>query len=554
MREDDVALATDTPDSRRRRERASSPRSGDRRARAARLVAASGALVATSVLLIAATAVRAQSPSFRFVPSGAERGIEPYFMASGMCAGFAAADYDDDGDVDLFVPNAQGHPDQLYRNAGDGTFQEIALESGLGSTDAHRGALWFDANGDRRLDLLVVGGDCEVPCDREMLTFYLQRGDGAFEDRTEAAGFANVVEVFDGQHAGGIAAGDLDGDHDLDVLVSFWQGEPYLFMNDGDGTFTERAEEAGLAGNRPHWQPVMIDVDADGWLDIFQAVDFDANILWRNLGDGTFVDIAAEAGVDNAMNDRGVAPGDFDGDGDLDFYVTNMELDGKHNVLLRNDSTGDALQFTEVARSARVHRGGCGWGCTFLDADNDGDLDLAATNGAAGGPHAADPSRFWNNPGGAEPVFDDVSIDVGFDDTDWAGGLVAFDADRDGDLDLAQACAAGGPLRLLDNRASPFTGRGHWIVVRPRSVGPNHRAIGAEVRVTGGGVTRRRWITAGTSMLSQEPAEAFFGLGRAASVDEITVVWPDGAVTVLHDQPADRVVTVVDRRRALGAR
>jgi len=117
-----------------------------------------------------------------------------------------------------------------------------------------------------------------------------------------------------------------------------------------------------------------------------------------------------------------------------------------------------------------------------------------------------------------------------------------------------QACAGGGPLRLLDNRTMPWDSRGHWLCVRPRAIGPNPRAIGAIVRVRAGGVTQERRITAGTSMLGQEPAEAFFGLGVADRVEEIRITWPDGAETVVYDRPANRIVDVVDRRGALDGR
>ena len=145
--------------------------------------------------------------------------------------------------------------------------------------------------------------------------------------------------------------------------------------------------------------------------------------------------------------------------------------------------------------------------------------------------------------------FADVSTDIGFDDTDWGSCLIAFDADRDGDLDLAQACANGGDLRLLDNRTSPFTRAANWVTVRPRMMRhPNYRAIGAVVRVTTGGVTQSRVLTAGVSFLGQEPAEAHFGLGSATTIDRIDVEWPDGATTTtLVDVDVNEVVDVFYR-------
>jgi len=296
-----------------------------------------------------------------------------------------------------------------------------------------------------------------------------------------------------------------------------------------------------------HWQSLIHDFDDDGDQDLFWAIDFTHNRLWINQGRAVLVDRAPQAGLDLAWNDMGAALGDIDNYGDMDIAVTEIEDDNldRHGVLFRNDSTEGTLAFTEIGQEAGVANIGWGWGVTFADFDLDGRLDLAVTNGMVNSPpYDKDQSRlFWNRGPGAQPMFQNVSDAVGFNDTFIASGLVAFDMDRDGDLDLVQATRTGG-LRLLENRRFSQSATRHWITIQPRMDAPNHLAIGAVVSVSAGGITQTRVVTAGTSILSQEPAEAHFGLGRFGTVDEIRVRWPDGTESVYKGVAGDRVVEV----------
>jgi hypothetical protein len=478
-------------------------------------------------------------------------------MATGPRAGVAAEDYDGDGFVDLFVPTGEGFPDQLYHNLGDGTFEDIATEVGLASTTKHRTALWFDADGDEDLDL-VIASDCRdlrpvdngAPCAVfENLWLYEQGADGIFRDVTTDAGLDVAWGGWPNQHRAGMAAGDIDGDGDLDLVVPGWQMRPFLFRNDGGGHFTDITEAAGISLEPLFYQrAVLHDFDRDGLLDLYFTIDiYTPNALYHNRGDGTFVDIAPAAGVDDASTDMGLTLGDFDNDGDFDFYVTAITQDVYANKLYENESDGGTLRYSDVAPALGVAAAGWGWGATFFDADDDGWLDLAVTNGSAQGSRFAhDISRFWLNPGPGGGSFLDATFPAGFNDTDVASGLLASDFDRDGDLDLVQAVNGGGPLRLLRNDRKGDAAKNHYLCVRPRQPGtPNAWAIGATVVASAGDLHMMRAITAGISTDSQEPAEAFFGLGSATRVDTVTVTWPSGGVTTLPDVTADQVLNVM---------
>jgi len=491
---------------------------------------------------------RAQHSGVLFVDVSPARGLGGFINESGQGTGLAAADFDNDGDVDVYVPQAGGRADQLYVNTGEGYFTEEAVSRGLGRTAQSRVALWFDYDNDGDLDLLVANDD-----ETETSSFYLYRQEDPFHftDVTAAAGLVKApVAITNPLWWGGLCAGDINNDGFLDFYSAQWGGLSHLFLNNTDGTFSDISLSSGVTyvGDESfRHQPVMFDFDGDGWTDIYQAVDFAPNELWINQHDNTFVNRAAAAGVANDMNDMGVTLGDYDMDGDFDIYITNIYRQGKHNVLYRNDSVPDTLRFTEVSEAMGVADGRWGWGTTWMDMDNDGDEDLAETNGYFITGWSTDTSKFfWNQEAGTIPFIEEGVL-VGFSDNDWGSALAAVDFDMDGDLDLLQACMKSGTttgrIRLYDNQSTFPTDQNNWLIVRPRIDGPNRQAIGAVVKAKGGGLQMMRRISAGTSYLTQEPAEAFFGAGLTTLLD-VTVEWPDGGETSLTGVPVNQILTV----------
>lgn len=463
-------------------------------------------------------------------------------MTSG---GVAAGDYDGDGWIDLYAIGGPSGHNRLLRNRGDGTFEDIASSAGValpGSFGA--GPIFVDYDGDGHLDL-VVGGVLGTA-----VRFLHNRGDGSFRDDTAVAGISASATTV------GFAFGDFDRDGDLDASMAHWAAplayEARLWRNDGGGRFTNASAEAGVdirRGDVPldlSFTPNFADIDSDGWPDLLVAGDFGTSQIFRNQRDGTFADTTT-ATIDDE-NGMGAAVGDFDNDGDLDWFVSsiwnppgtppaNWGVTG--NRLYRN--RGDGV-FDDATDEAGVRVGYWGWGSCFADFNLDGHLDLFHVNGWGADlatAFFADPSRlFVSNQDG---TFAERSLELGLDETDQGRGVVCFDYDRDGDVD-AFVANNGGPPRLWKNRAE---GLGNsFLQVSLVGDQSNSQAIGARVSITTGATRQMREIRAGNNFVSQDPALAHFGLGTAKAIDELHVRWPNGQETRLVEQAVDRFIVI----------
>jgi hypothetical protein len=502
-----------------------------------------------------------------------------------MGSGAAWGDYDDDGWVDLFVANAVGPltleagaverssaRSALYHNEGDGTFTEAGAAAGIDHRGWAMGGAWADHDNDGDLDLVVTAWGRNA--------FFRNDGDGTF---TEVGGEVGITgpEGF----WTGAAWGDYDRDGFLDLYVSGYvryealageaSGSAYdvenpasinpssfppernlLYHNEGDGTFREVAEAAGVANPEGRsLSAAWADLDEDGWPDLYVANDVSDNVLYRNRGDGTFEDVSHAARVADYRGAMGIAVGDWDGDTDLDLFVTHWIA--QENALYDNqrwpapEGGGGPLVFMDEADRHGVGQlslDDIGWGTAFFDYDNDGRLDIFAANGSTlqrrEAPAQLVPMRsrlFWN--GGAERGFYEVSPVAGsYFGQEYVGrGAAVADYDNDGDMDLI-VVNHGGPPVLLRNEAR--RGERHWLQVELRGRQSNRGGIGAKLRLVAGGRVQVREVGAAGSYLSQHSPIEHFGLGAAALVDTLEIAWPSGVRQRLTGVGAGRRVRV----------
>jgi len=433
-----------------------------------------------------------------FTDVTAKAGVE----GRGWGFGCVAADYDGDGAVDLLVTNFG--PNVLYRNRGDGTFEDATAKAGVaGGTVWHAGAAFGDYDGDGDLDLFVPGYldfDAVKPefktCEYKGLTVH--------------------------------ACGPLG-----------YRGAPdALYRNRGDGTFEDVTEAAGVADKPLYFgfQAVFEDFDNDGRPDLFVGNDSNPNYLYRNRGNGTFEEVGAAAGVafsadGKEMSSMGVAVADYDGDGWMDIFVTTFSDD--NYILFHNDGKG---LFSDVSYEAGVGEATVpflGWGALFFDQDNDGLPDLFCANGHVypevdGGKADAgrretyrQPLQLFRNRGGGRFEEDRAARALG---NHPARGAAAGDFDNDGRVDVAVSMMDARPVLLRNTAAG-----GNWLRVKLAGAGPNTAAVGARVRVTAGGRTQMAAVRAGESYLSSNDPRLHFGLGQASAAEvEVEVRWPSG--------------------------
>ena len=452
---------------------------------------------------------------FRFGFSG-----EPDMMAGGA----AAADLDGDGDPDLVVVTGDLGAPRILRNRGQGVFDDVTASSGLVAEGIFNGVVTADVDGDGRLDLLFGGLGGQPP------RLFRNLGDLRF------AALDSGLAVSDDTWSAALA--DVDGDEVLDLALGRWaRGEGrggHLWRGLGQGRFAPADAQLGIAGDLAQraytFTPNFGDVDGDGAPDLVWAADFGSSRVLLNRA-GRFVDATTRA-IDDE-NGMGSALADYDGDGDLDWFVSSIwDPDGvpfgnwgvSGNRLYRNLGDG---RFEDVSEAAGVRQGWWGWASCFADFDLDGVLDLAHVNGMSAAPASefhADPSRLFMGDGSGG--FVEQSQQRGLLDSGQGRALVCFDADGDGDIDLFIHNNSG-MSRLLRNEATHSRG---WLAVALRNRAPNTFAVGARIELRAGGRLQVRETQAGSNYLSGNPPEAHFGLGAATRIESLQVRWPDGLV------------------------
>ena len=510
-------------------------------------------------------------------------------------AAVAVGDYNNDGFDDLFVLDSDtGKPHHLMRNNGDLTFTDVAESAGVaGGNDTQSicaDALWFDYNNDGRLDLLVARFGTPM--------LYRNEGPGPdgnykFTDVSQAVGltkFGNTVAAI---------AFDADNDGWLDVLlgnyfqpvnllhlktphvlpnnldyadngggVTFWRNVP---LANGERGFVEMTEAAGFAGHTG-WTLDLghADLNNDGWQDVYIAGDYGTDRMFFNKGDGTgtFVEVTETAIGFDTRKGMNVDMGDYDRDGWLDIYVTNItdEYMKECNMLWHNNGDGT---FIDLSKETGTCDTGWGWAAKFADFDNDGWEDLFAVNGlrSAGEqnyipalvemiikpgvdfsdlnsyPDIGDMTwsgyqkkRLFHNM--ADGTFKEVAAEAGVDTTFDGRGVGVGDFDNDGLLDVYQTNANQPALLFRGRTEKP----GNWVELKVIGSKSNRDAIGARVVLTAGGHSYLREVNGGNGYASQSTMRLHFGVGAASAVDRVEIRWPSGLVQTLSAEQAAALI------------
>lgn len=427
--------------------------------------------------------------------------------------GVAAADYDGDGNVDLYVTSYG--PNILYRNNGDGTFTDVTEKAGVTAPGWSTCATWFDYDNDNKLDLFVSS-----------FVFYDKTQNPLCTDPTLQRRYYCVPRLFKPTPS-------------------------RLFRNAGDGTFQDVSRESGIADHPgKSFGAVATDVNNDGLMDLFVANDTMPNFLFLNKGKGKFEEIGLAAGVAYGEAGRprsgmGVDAADYDADGWQDLFVANIDqeffsLYHNERELIFTDQPGEIAPSTQLLS---------GWGLKFFDYDNDGDPDLFLVNG-----HPDDmiesrvprvkhrePLLMFENIG---REFKDVSAKSGavFGRMFSGRGMALGDFDNDGDSDVL-ASNNGEPPLLLRNQGG---NRNNWIGLQLVATKSNPEAVGAMITWQAGGVKRSRLKIGGGSYLSSHDPREILGIGSATKIESIEIRWPSGKVDKLTNLPLNKYVKVVE--------
>lgn len=507
-----------------------------------------------------------------------------YLLETTGC-GAAMFDFNNDGWLDLFLvngtrlagmPTDQTPTNHLYQNNGDGTFRDVTQKAGLLRTGWGQSVCVGDFNNDGFDDLFISYFGKNA--------LYRNNGDGTFSEVAEKAGVANNRSRW----GSGCAFLDYDRDGNLDLFVASYidldlktaplpetgpclykgvmvacgppglsGGVNTLYHNNGDGTFTDVSEKSGIRKTSGTYGLGVLtaDLNNDGWVDIYVANDSAPAALYRNNQNGTFTDIAVEAGCAFSMDGKpqagmGVSAGDFDRDGWLDIFKTNFS--GDTSTLYRN--TGKAA-FDDVTFPVGIGKNTrwLGWGCGFLDADNDGWLDIFLVNGHV----YPEVERLTTEAGYAQRKvlyrnlhnghFEDASASAGTGVTEPASarGCAFGDYDNDGDIDiLINPVNAVPELLRNDYQNGSSRGANNWLTLKLLGVKSNRSAIGARIKCVTEDGTQLDEVRSGGSYYSQNDLRVHFGLGKAQTVKTLEIRWPNGQIETLKEVAANQCVVI----------
>ena len=501
------------------------------------------------------------------------RSGQRYFLET-VGSGTAFFDYDGDGLIDIYFVNGADLPgfsspapptNRLYRNNGDGTFTDVTEQAGVGDTGYGAGCAVGDYDNDGNLDLYVTNFGANV--------LYRNNGDSTFTDVTQHAGVGDDRWSL----GCAFADYDNDSFVDLYVTnyIDFhfethtnctqkgvatycppesFEGVPdTLYRNNGDGTFTDVTTTADVYNKDGKGMGIVFgDYDNDGDVDCYVGNDAGENFLYNNRGDGTFTNVGWMAGVEadengNVQGTMGVDFGDYDNDGLLDLIALNYQQ--QPNALYRNDNGGFFTDLSFVAGMAESLPY-VGWGVDFFDVDNDGDKDLLIANG-----HLQDTVEKYDdtttypqhnhlliNNGHGHFTNESVKAGSGLQSRRVSRGIATGDYDNDGDLDMLIS-NANDTAQLLRNDGG---NQGNWILIRTVGTRSNRAGIGTRVKIQAGDLTQIDEVRGGSGYLSQNDLRLHFGIGTHERIDRIEVKWSSGIVDIIRDVTPNQIIIITE--------
>lgn len=414
-------------------------------------------------------------------------------------------------------------PNRLWRNMGNETFTEVAATAGVDYAGDAKLAVWGDINNDGHIDLFL--GTLN-----EGDHLYLNDGDGTFTDITAPSGMYAQKECISAMF------GDYDNDGLIDLYCARLSDQNTLYRNMGNTTFSDVTFLTGTRDTLTAMGAMFVDYDNDGDPDIYLVHDANwPNILYQNNGQGQFTDVAVSAGVDYAGFGMGVDAGDINHDGWMDLYVSNLY----HNTCYLNNGDGT---FSDISMSAGVNDNGMGWSTAFVDVDNDGFQDLYLSNTP---PY---PNVLYRNKG-------DVTFEIVNENTSLASagngfGMATGDINQDGWPDLMVA-------NSVDNRGNELFRNltslsHHFVSFLLEGTTSNRSAIGARVDIKANGFWQADVVTAGSGWASQNSLRLHFGVGNATNIDSTIIRWPSGRIEYFENLAIDQLYEITETPAPVG--
>ncbi|GAB5399650.1 MAG: hypothetical protein Aureis2KO_12350 [Aureisphaera sp.] len=482
-----------------------------------------------SSLLLFCFAFQANHAQIQFNEQATALGCSGSSYGTGtLGGGISFFDFDNDGWDDITVSSELGEGVRFYKNMG-GNFTEVdfGISDHLGET---KSVVWVDFDNDGDYDLYFSSNS-------DGRALHENDGDMNFTDITEAAGLSSTQ-----LHDWGASWGDYNKDGLLDLFQSSkWDDGPNfhnkIYKNNGDGTFTNVTAEIGLIQEEyMSFCASFFDYNNDGWQDIYIANDrhLFTNLMYVNNGDGTYTEVGNATGTDVAINAMSTAIGDYNNDGWFDIYVTNTP---EGNVFFRNNGDGT---FTDVAPTNGTLMETVAWGAVYLDADNDGDLDLYVSSSWTD-PDVALTAAFYENDGTGNYTIPD---NAGFENDEAKSYANAIgDINNDGYPDMVVLNYEPDDIYVWKNECPEDY---NWMKVKLQGTQSNRQGIGSVIEISANGNLQYNYTLCGEGYLSQSSANEFFGIGDATSVDYIKVTWLSGIVDIIENPDINSHITIVE--------